>query len=216
MRTEEFWDLISIFAGFIQNEAKFWHILLMGGSFETSGRDQLPADNREVTMALRERENWKYLERKFIWGLRSKYVTLSWRSMLSFILYTFYKKSVKILKMSCRHVCSRVQSQFNFVSIFDSLGYNTISNSLKDNFMSFRCQIDSHNNFLISNFLRWKQVFSFGLVLVTLSTLVLFSAGLDLQSKNVLREDSEFSTFNFTFPKLTLIFIWFSCFPAFI
>ena len=101
----------------------------------------------------RER-NWKYLEIKFIWDQRSKFLTLSRRSMLSFGLYTFFKKSVEILKMSCRHVCSRVQSQFNFVSIFDSLGYNTISNSLKDNFMSFRCQIDSHNNFLISNFLR--------------------------------------------------------------
>ena len=120
---------------------KFWNIR----------QRSAPSGQRRSDNGTGGERNWKYLEIKFIW--RSKFLTLSRRSMLSFGLYTFFKKSVEIPKMSCRHVCSRVQSQFNFVSIFDSLGYNTISNSLKDNFMSFRCQIDSHNNFLISNFL---------------------------------------------------------------
>ena len=44
----------------------------MGGSFETSGRDQLPADNGEVTIALGEREKLKIFRDKIYLGTAIK------------------------------------------------------------------------------------------------------------------------------------------------
>ena len=44
----------------------------MGGSFETSGRDQVPADSGEVTMALGEREKLKIFRDKIYLGPKIK------------------------------------------------------------------------------------------------------------------------------------------------